>query len=99
MDSEDEGTPRVSRMEYAFAQVADDVQRRIVAGEWSYGDQLPVREDLAAEYGVGEMTVRRAMRELRDRGYVRPLPSKGTFVVWRAGPDPPGAGAGHEPGT
>ena len=36
---------------------------------------------LAAEYAVALMTARRAIKDLRDRGLVRTLPSKGTFVT------------------
>lgn len=82
MDTDDE-PPRPAQVEYAYMIVANDIAARIERGELRYGDRLPVREDLAARYGVGEMTVRRAMRELADRGMVRPMSSRGTFVIWR----------------
>ncbi|MGW2560997.1 GntR family transcriptional regulator [Streptomyces sp. NPDC001514] len=44
---------------------------------------MPNRRDMGAQYGVAPGTVRRAVRELRDRGLVRTLPNKGTFVSWR----------------
>lgn len=75
--------------EWRYVQLADDLERRIRSGEFPHDARLPRREDLAAEYGVGEMTVRRALRELAERGMVRPMPSVGTVVVW----------TGHEQGT
>jgi DNA-binding GntR family transcriptional regulator len=82
---EDDDEPRrlhLSNAEYRYAQVAGDLERRIRAGEFPYDSRLPRREDLASEYGVGEMTVRRALRELAERGMVRPMPSVGTVVIW-----------------
>lgn len=91
MTCDDDGEPRVPlrRGEYRYVQVADDLERRIRAGEFPFDSQLPRRGDLAAEYGVGEMTVRRALGVLAGRGMVRPMPAVGTVVIW----------AGHEQGT
>lgn len=69
-------------VEYVYILVADDLDERIRAGEYSYATQLPSRRDLAARYRVGEMTIRRAMRELADRGMIRSMPARGTYVIW-----------------
>jgi|GEM_PF-479847 len=84
MEDEDD-SPRfpLRNSEYRYVQVADDLERRIRAGEFPYDSQLPRREDLAAGYGVGEMTVRRAVRVLAERGMVRPMPAIGTVVIWQ----------------
>jgi len=37
--------------------------------------------DLTAEYGISRATVRRAMQEMEQEGYIRRLPGKGTFVL------------------
>lgn len=84
MEPEDDEPRRLnlSNREYRYRQVADDLERRVRTGEFPYDSRLPRREDLAAEYGVGEMTVRRALRELAGRGLVRPMPAVGTVVIW-----------------
>jgi GntR family histidine utilization transcriptional repressor len=71
-----------------YLQVADDLEARIRSGEWPYDATLPRREDLAAEYGVGEMTIRHARQVLAERGLVVPRPAVGTVVIW------PGHGTG-----
>lgn len=82
-DDEEPRRLELTNREYRYAQVAGDLEARIRAGEFGYDSLLPRRQDIAAEYGVGEMTVRRAMDVLRDRGMVRPMPSVGTVVVWQ----------------
>lgn len=72
--------------ELVYVLVANDIQRRIEAGELVDGQRLPGEIDLAREYGVARMTVRRAARELTDRGLVRVVPGKGTFIT---APKPP----------
>ncbi|WP_079173383.1 winged helix-turn-helix domain-containing protein [Streptomyces monashensis] len=68
---------------YVYMQVANHIAARIKSGELRPGARLPGERDLAAEYGVAHLTARRATRELRERGLVVTLPSKGTFVAYR----------------
>lgn len=83
MDDETEpGRIPLRNSEYRYVQVAADIEQRIREGEFPFDSRLPWREDLAAQYGVGEMTVRRALRTLAERGLVRPMPSVGTVVIW-----------------
>lgn len=85
MSDSDDAPPRPlpGGIGYVYIQVADDIEARIAAGEWPAEGRLPPRQDFAAEYGVAEMTVRSAMRELARRGLVEILPSKGAYVTRR----------------
>lgn len=64
-----------------YEQAADYVAGQIAAGELVKGQKLPAERDLADQWGIGYQTVRRAMRELRDRGLVVSRVGKGTFVA------------------
>ena len=64
--------------EYAYVQVADDLQRRIAEGEISM--RLPSERSIAEEYGVAYTTVRHAMAVLRERGAIVTVHGRGTFV-------------------
>lgn len=66
---------------YTYAKVADHVAARIAAGELAAGAMLPGEREMAAGYGVAVATVRRAVKELRERGLVTTLPAKGTFII------------------
>lgn len=61
-------------------QVADQLQRRLAAGEWAVGAKLPGETTLAAELGVGRSTVREALRMLAGQGMLRARQGAGVFV-------------------
>ena len=52
----------------------------IDSGEWQSGQRLPNEGKLAATFGVSKVTVRQALRDLSDVGYVRREQGRGTFV-------------------
>jgi GntR family transcriptional regulator len=64
--------------QYAYVQVADDVERRIAEGEIT--KKLPGERSFAEEYGVAYTTVRRAMGVLRERGVIITVHGRGTYV-------------------
>ncbi|WP_240134996.1 winged helix-turn-helix domain-containing protein [Streptomyces sp. MUM 178J] len=68
-------------MIYEWQRVANDLERRIRAGEIPPGGRLENERELADVYSVSAGTVRRAVRELRERGLVGTLPAKGSYVV------------------
>ncbi|MWA05540.1 GntR family transcriptional regulator [Actinomadura sp. LD22] len=62
-------------------QVANHIAARIEAGELRPGARLPAERDLAVEYGVAYLTVRRAAQELRERGLIVTVIGRGTSVA------------------
>lgn len=68
---------------YEWERVASDVAARIASGELPPGAMLRGERAMAEEYGVAISTIRRAVKDLRDRGLVVTLPAKGTFVAQR----------------
>jgi DNA-binding GntR family transcriptional regulator len=68
---------------YVYGKLADDIAQRIAAGEFPPGTRLPGRDRLAAEYGVAEMTVRRAVGELEARGLVQRDAARGALILHR----------------
>ena len=64
-----------------YAQVAEYVAAQIESGTYQRGQKLPAERDLADDWGVAYQTVRRAMRELRERGLIVSVLGKGTFVA------------------
>ncbi|MCX4577954.1 winged helix-turn-helix domain-containing protein [Streptomyces sp. NBC_01571] len=66
---------------YVYVHVADQVAADIASGKLPTGARLPNERALGSQYGVAPGTARRAVQELRERGLVKTLPNKGTFVV------------------
>jgi DNA-binding GntR family transcriptional regulator len=64
----------------AYMQIADDLRAAIRTGQLAPGDQLPSTTDLSERYDVARMTVRSALRVLRDEGLVVARQGKGIFV-------------------
>ena len=67
--------------EYAYLQVADDIQRRITEGEIEL--KLPSERSIAEENEDAYTTVRHAMAVLRERGIIVTVHGRGTFVAPR----------------
>ncbi|MEV1249749.1 GntR family transcriptional regulator [Nonomuraea sp. NPDC050022] len=68
--------------------IADHIAGQIQQGERPIGSRLPSELDLSNAWGVARMTVRRAIQNLTERGMVRAVHGKGTFVT-----EPPAAAA------
>lgn len=63
-----------------YHQLKTAIQQEIEAGRWKPGEQLPTENDLIARFRVSKITVRQALRELSNLGYIRREQGRGTFV-------------------
>lgn len=66
-----------------YKDLADDLRRRIDAGEWQPGQTIPKIPELMEEYGAAKQTVRDAVGVLADIGLVVALRRPGTIVRHR----------------
>ncbi|WP_336321344.1 GntR family transcriptional regulator [Streptomyces lavendofoliae] len=66
--------------EAPYLEVADSLRARVLAGEWSVGERLPSRAQLAEEYGVGRNVTQRAMDRLIVEGLLEGRAGSGTYV-------------------
>lgn len=53
-----------------YQQVMDDLKGEIARGVYPAGLRIPAEMELAKSYGVGRITVRRAIEELSRAGYL-----------------------------
>ncbi|MGW1870392.1 GntR family transcriptional regulator [Streptomyces mauvecolor] len=63
-----------------YQKVADDLRRRLAAGEWTIGDKLPSRAQLAAHYEVGPNVLQKAQERLIIEGLLEGRAGVGTYV-------------------
>src|SRR5690606_28840624 len=64
-----------------YLRIADELRRRIAAHEWTPGDRLPSRAQIAQECGVGDNVVRRAQKLLISQGELDGRAGSGTYVA------------------
>jgi len=64
-----------------YQQVRDILRQRITDGVWSPGEPLPAEPRLAAELGVSQGTVRKALDELASANLVDRRQGRGTYVT------------------
>jgi GntR family transcriptional regulator len=66
-----------------YAQVIEELRRRIESGEYPPGSLLPSEHQLTDEFGIARPTVVRALRVLRQDGWIETQQGKGSFVRGR----------------
>jgi GntR family transcriptional regulator len=66
-----------------YHQLGGILKADIESGKWRSGDQLPTESNLAEQFGISKITVRQALEELVELGYIRREQGRGTFVAPR----------------
>jgi len=64
-----------------YAQIMEQIQAHIAAGQLTPGDQLPTIRQLAADLRINFNTVVRAYQELEREGLISTQRGRGTFVA------------------
>lgn len=59
---------------------AQALRDAIISGKLKPGERL-IEQKLAADLGIGQPTLREALKELEYQGFVRKVPNKGTYVT------------------
>ena len=62
-----------------WVQLAAILRTRIASGEIT--NRLPGERAMQQEFGLAPVTIRKAVRQLREEGLVRTTPGWGTYVV------------------
>ena len=66
-----------------YLQVEADIKNRILSKQYMPGDKLPTENELSAQYEVSKITIRKAIQNLSDEGYVNKVQGKGTFINFK----------------
>jgi GntR family transcriptional regulator len=66
-----------------YHQLQSVLKAEIESGKWRPDEQLPTETKLAETYGVSKITVRQALQELAELGYIRREQGRGTFIARR----------------
>ncbi|WP_299602309.1 GntR family transcriptional regulator [uncultured Tateyamaria sp.] len=68
-----------------YVQIAELLTRDIISGRLIDGERLPPERDMAAELGVSVGTLRKALRDMGEKGLVQSVQGSGNYI--RAGGD------------
>lgn len=72
--------PDRSRPEPLWHQAETAMRELIERGEWEAGSQIPNEDRLCELLGISRITVRHALRNLEEAGFLRREHGRGTFV-------------------
>ena len=61
-------------------QLANELRNYIQSGSWNIGDLFPTDREIMEKYKVSATTVRRAVNQLVEEGWIERQPGKGTFI-------------------
>lgn len=64
--------------------IRDKISESLFSENWQAGERFSSEPQLVLKYGVSRQTVRKALQELIDAGYLRPVKGSGTFVTEKA---------------
>jgi len=64
-----------------YREIADDLRRRVEAGEYAPGRLLPSEAELCGAYSASRVTIRKALEELRAEGLVAARQGFGWFAA------------------
>jgi GntR family transcriptional regulator len=67
----------------AYVAIAGEYARRIRSGDLPPGIQLPSYSEIAAQNGVSDIVVRKAIELLQNQGLIRSIRRRGVFVTNR----------------
>ncbi|MBE6569275.1 MAG: GntR family transcriptional regulator [Ruminococcaceae bacterium] len=62
-----------------YCQLAEEIKRQILAGEINPGDKLLSESEMMRAYDIGRLTVRQALAQLVNKGYLAKEHGRGTF--------------------
>lgn len=64
----------------AAAVLRDVIVENLQSRRWRAGHRIPTERELGAQFGLGRSTVRRVLREFKDRGLIKQTVGSGTYV-------------------
>lgn len=78
---DEEGTTAMARKISVYEDVAAELLARIEDGFYSLAQKLPSEYDLAKEFGVSRLTIRKAIDSLVSRNKLMKYKGKGTYII------------------
>ncbi|WP_201860424.1 histidine utilization repressor [Microvirga soli] len=68
-------------MKHLHQRIRDDIEARIMSGEWAPGHRIPFEHELMGQYGCSRMTVNKVLSTLAANGLITRRRRAGTVVA------------------
>jgi GntR family histidine utilization transcriptional repressor len=68
-------------MKHLYQRIRDDIEARIMSGEWPPGHRIPFEHELMVEYGCSRMTVNKVLSTLAANGLITRRRRAGSVVA------------------
>lgn len=68
---------------WQYKQISEELIQQIESGEFTINSKLPSEKELCNQYDVSRITVRKALAELEEKGYITRRQGQGSFVKKR----------------
>ena len=68
-------------MKHLHQRIRDDIEAKIMSGEWAPGHRIPFEHELMAEYGCSRMTVNKVLSTLAVNGLITRRRRAGSVVA------------------
>ncbi|SEA99536.1 GntR family transcriptional regulator / MocR family aminotransferase [Pseudobutyrivibrio sp. ACV-2] len=66
-----------------YIRIYDNLKKKIIEGDYSYGSRLPSRKTMADEMNVSVITIKHAYELLCDEGYLESKERSGYYVIFK----------------
>ncbi|MDD3174438.1 MAG: GntR family transcriptional regulator [Herbinix sp.] len=63
-----------------YVQLMKSIKKKIIDGEYHIGDRMESEREMAEKYGINRLTVRNALKKLKEDGYLDAHVGRGTYV-------------------
>lgn len=81
---------RGSKVIPLYEQVARRIEQQIESGRFNPGDKIYSIREICEEFAIADVTAKKALRRLGDRGVIRTVTGSGAFVADRIEGEPKG---------
>lgn len=71
----------MSKIGYKYNEIAENIKQKILQGVYPANTAIPPENTLAEEFHVSRITIRNALRNLIDEGYLYSVQGKGNYVL------------------
>ena len=68
------------RQNVKYKQIESYIMGKIQSGELGPGDQIETEKQLNEKFGIGHITINKALNNLATKGYITRSPGRGSFV-------------------